>query len=317
MQLTRHGLAVLLGALVTTLLASLITLVPASPGQALVASSGASTRHHRAHHHRTHRHVTTHFKIATFNILGSQHTVRRGGWGPGYVRAKVTGRAIKRRRIDVIGLQEVQLDQLRVLRRHMHGYRFWPGTRLGYPGIPLQIGWRTWKFERVQSGWVRTPFDHQHRPTPWVKLRNLRTGRMVYVVDVHNSPGPRQQRSRFAATGKQVRLVRHLRSHHRPVFVVGDMNEKRGFFCRMVRRTDLWAANGGGIRHGRCHAPAHPRIDWIMGSGPIRFSRYRHDKGFGVRFSSDHDLVRARVTMRVLRRPHHHSRHHSRHHHRH
>ncbi|MGZ4777256.1 MAG: endonuclease/exonuclease/phosphatase family protein [Oryzihumus sp.] len=333
MQLTRPLLSGLAGILLAAVTAALLVLVPgqATAGTHHARHHVARTHHHRhvhrahrhhhrrhhvRHHHRRHpRRVTTTFTIATFNILGSQHTVRPGGWGPGSVRARVTAKALERRGIDVMGLQEVQEDQLRVLEHHMHGYRFWPGTRLGYPGVPLQIGWSTWKFRRLHAGWIRTPFDHQHRPVPWVKLRDLRNHRTLYVVDLHNSAGP-QERSRDAATGKEVRLIRALRSHHRPVFALGDANEKREFFCKVVGKTDLRAANGGSVRHGRCRAPRHPRIDWILGSGPVRFTHYRHDKGFGVRRASDHDLVRARVVMETVR-PRRHARHQHRHQHRH
>ena len=258
----------------------------------------------KPHHAQRPHHRTTSFRIGTFNVLGSQHTVRPGGWGPGRVRARVTARVLKRRGLDVVGMQEVQADQLQVLRGRMPGYRFWPGTALGYPGVPLQIGWRADKFTKLRSGSVTVPFDGQHRPVPWVLLRSRASGKAVYVVDIHNSAG-RQERSRDRATRREIKLVRHLRSHRRPVFVLGDMNEKREWFCKVVRRTDLWSANGGSVRHGRCHPPRHTRIDWVMGSGRIRFSQYRHDKGFGVRFSSDHDLVRARVTIRVGNGRHH------------
>ncbi len=154
---------------------------------------------------------------------------------------------------------------------------------------------------------------------PWVLLRDRATQRTVYVVDIHNSAGP-QERSRDAATRREIRLIRQLRHHHRPVFVLGDMNEKTEWFCRVVRTTDLRAANGGSVHRGRCRPPANPRIDWVMGSGPVRFSQYHHDQEFPVRFASDHDLVRALVTMRttVGHRHHRHHRHRTtRHAHRH
>lgn len=273
-------------------------------------------RHHR-HHHATHHHATRHrqtrFRIGTFNVLGSQHTVGRGGWGPGKVRAKVTARLVANRRLDVIGMQEVQPDQLRVLRSRMHGYKFWPSASLGYPGVPLQIGWRTHRFDRVGAGKIYIPFDHQRRSVPWVLLRDRITNRTVYVVNVHNSAGP-QERSRDEATHHEITLIRKLRHHHRPVFAVGDVNEKTEWFCRVARETDLRAANGGSVRGGHCRPPRHPRIDWVMGSGPIRFSQYHHDRQYPVRFASDHQMVRALVTMRTTVGHRHHRTHHRTHH---
>ena len=82
-------------------------------------------------------------KVATFNILGSQHTARPGGFAPGYVRAGYTADLIHMKNLDVIGMQEVQQDQLRVLGRELDDYWIWPYKRLGIAqGIRLQIAYK-------------------------------------------------------------------------------------------------------------------------------------------------------------------------------
>nr|WP_242680291.1 endonuclease/exonuclease/phosphatase family protein [Nocardioides sp. IC4_145] len=243
------------------------------------------------------------FKIATFNVLGSQHTRGRGGFAPGTQRARWTAGAISQRGIDVIGLQEVQRDQLRVLRNRLPGHRFWPGRSLGDRGVRLQIAFRAKRFRLVDHGGMMTTFDRQTRPIPWVELRDRRTGRSFYVVDVHNSPR-RMERERDRATRKQVRLVQKLRARGRPVFVTADANERREFYCRMTRRTDLRSASGGSTRGRTCVPPeGRLRIDWILGGGPrVLFSGYREDRGYRVRRSSDHALLQARVRVRAPRR---------------
>ncbi|GGO71659.1 endonuclease/exonuclease/phosphatase family protein [Nocardioides deserti] len=281
-------------ALVLTLAAGLLPAAAATPaGEPVGESVGTDAR----------RSAVFGFKIATFNVLGSQHTRGRGGFAPGTQRARWTAGAISQRDIDVIGLQEVQRDQLRVLRNRLPGHRFWPGRSLGDRGVRLQIAFRTKRFRLVDHGGMTTTFDHQTRPIPWVELRDRRTGRSFYVIDVHNSPR-RMERERDRATRKQVRLVQKLRARGRPVFVTADANERREFYCRMTRRTDLRSASGGSTRGRTCVPPqGRLRIDWILGGGPrVLFSGYREDRGYRVRRASDHALLQARVRVRAPRR---------------
>jgi endonuclease/exonuclease/phosphatase family metal-dependent hydrolase len=239
------------------------------------------------------------FRIATFNILGSQHTAGPGGWGPGPRRARLTARILEDRRIDMVGLQEVQEDQLRVLEKRLDGYELWPGDSLGGGGMRLQIAYRTAKFELMGSGSITTVFDHQRRPIPWVRLKNRGSDRQIYVVDVHNSPRE-QEADRDRATRKEVRLINELRATRRAVFVVGDMNEHEEVFCKIVGQTDLRSAAGGSATSvKRCVPPAALRIDWIFGSGASEFSDYRAEYDARIRRASDHNLVSSLVTMRA------------------
>jgi endonuclease/exonuclease/phosphatase family metal-dependent hydrolase len=241
------------------------------------------------------------FKLATFNVLGSQHTRGSSRYAPGGHRAAITADLIKDRRIDLIGMQEVQVDQFRVLRDRLPGYRIWPGTRLDNQGIRLQIAFRRTVFELADTGTITTRFDRQSRPIPWVKLRNRHTGRLLYMVDIHNSPRG-QEAERDSATRAEIRLVQRLRRSHKPVFVGGDMNEKEEWFCRVVGNTDLHAANGGSASSRGCRPPARQlRIDWLMGGRRIDFSHYREDHGPRVRSASDHELIHARVSVKPPR----------------
>ena len=242
------------------------------------------------------------FKISTFNILGSQHTAGPGGYGPGTRRARITAKLIKRRDIDLIGLQEVQTDQLRVLRHRLPGYRIWPSNRLGGGGVRLQIAFRRSTFKMLDHGKIMTRFDHQTRPVPWALLRSRATGRELYAIDIHNSPQGLEA-ERDAATREEIGLIRRLRSHHKPLFVLGDMNEKAEWFCRVVGRTDVHAANGGHATRRSCDPPDRPlRIDWIMGGRNTHFTGYREFDDARVRRASDHELLRAAVRIGPRRR---------------
>lgn len=241
------------------------------------------------------------FRIATFNILGSQHTRGPGGYRSGRDRARTTARIFEQKMLDLIGMQEVQEDQLRVLSQELERFRIWPGKALGNGGVRLQIAWRTSKFKLLNTGRISTRFNQQTRPIPWVLLRDRTSGRKMYVIDVHNSPR-HLEGERDSATRAEIRLIRKLRATGRAVFVVGDMNEKDEWFCKLVGGTDLRAANGGHAGPGGCHPPkGYLPIDWIMGGRRVGFSGYRYDDGRRVRSASDHRLIRAVVTMRPRR----------------
>lgn len=239
------------------------------------------------------------FQVATFNVLGSQHTAGPGGRPPGRQRARIVSALIERKSLDLVGLQEVQADQLLVLKHELDQHRIWPAYQLGRSALRLQIVWRERAFDLLDTGTLVTKFDHQNRPVPWVLLRHRASQRALYVVDVHNSPR-RQERERDRATGRIIKLVHRLRSTGRTVLLLGDLNEHREAFCKVVGRTDLKAANGGWVSARRCVPPERPlRVDWIFGRGLLDFSDYESQNGKAVRRASDHHLVRATARLRA------------------
>ncbi|MCY7396463.1 MAG: endonuclease/exonuclease/phosphatase family protein [Nocardioides sp.] len=239
------------------------------------------------------------FSIGTFNVLGSQHTAGRLPLGPGKERAATAAKLILRKGFDVIGLQEVQPDQLRVLRRNLPDHDIWPGKTLGAGGVRLQIAYDRRVFSVVSSGSIDTPFDRQVRPMPWVELQNLASGRSIYVVNTHNSPRGMEQ-ERDVATDQQVALIEQLRATRKAVFFLGDMNETREIFCKVAGRAGFDAANGGSATSRRDCTPPSGRIhiDWIFGAGPVSFTAYQWYAGRQVRATSDHHLIRAQVSVR-------------------
>jgi endonuclease/exonuclease/phosphatase family metal-dependent hydrolase len=209
------------------------------------------------------------FSVATFNILGSQHTKRRDKR-----RTVRTARLIRRTELKLIAMQEVQDDQLRRLKVHLPRYRFWPGEHLGPGGLRLQIAWLRTRFDLIDTGTITTTFSNQERPVPWVRLRDEATGRRLFVIDVHNSP-LEQEADRDAATREEVRLFRRLRERGGPVLILGDANERREWFCKVARRTGARAANGGSVSDGGCTPPDPSYVDWLMGDGQFGWRDYR------------------------------------------
>jgi endonuclease/exonuclease/phosphatase family metal-dependent hydrolase len=238
--------------------------------------------------------LSTSFRIGTLNILGSQHTAGKGGYGPGTYRAGVSAGLVRSRAIDVMAMQEVQDDQLNVLNSALGEYSMWPGQALGNNGQRLQIAWRSDRFDLVDSGSVTYPFDRQSIPLPYTLLRDRNTGADFWVITTHNSARDLEG-ERDAATSIEIALINRLQADGTPVFILGDMNEHTEFFCRVSAATGMTAANGGSAG-GSCVLPPPPlRVDWIMGSR-VDFSGYVQDSG-SLPQASDHYFLHASVTL--------------------
>jgi endonuclease/exonuclease/phosphatase family metal-dependent hydrolase len=230
------------------------------------------------------------FQVGTLNILGSQHA--RNGVG----RASALAGAVLGRGVDLVGLQEVQDDQLAAMSSRLPGWTIWPGQSLGNQGVRLQIAFDDALFELVDTGSVTTVFDYQQRPIPWVLLRDRTTGGEFYVIDVHNSPGG-QERDRDIATGTEIGLVKELRATGKPVMLMGDTNEHTEFACRVAAETGMVGSNGLSAAGG-CSVGTGPiKIDWILGGGGVGFSDHVVDYGAPVSASTDHAFVHATVTV--------------------
>ncbi|WP_435744271.1 endonuclease/exonuclease/phosphatase family protein [Nocardioides sp. SYSU DS0663] len=228
------------------------------------------------------------FQIGTLNVQGSQH--RPNGTG----RAAMHASTIIGRGVDLVGLQEVQDDQLAVLQARLPGWTIWPGQSLGNQGVRLQIGWRNDLFALVDTGSIITRFDHQLRPIPYVLLRDLATGGQFWVIDIHNSPRD-QEADRDSATNAEIALVNQLRATGHPVLLVGDTNEKTEFGCRVSAATGMVGSNGA--TPASCVGAGPIKIDKIMGVGGVTFSGHVVDYGAPIPASTDHAFIRATVTV--------------------
>jgi endonuclease/exonuclease/phosphatase family metal-dependent hydrolase len=240
------------------------------------------------------------FKIATFNVLGSQHTAPGGdatSRAPGYVRSRWAADIINTAGADIIGFDEMQLDQYNVMMQNVGGYESYPGTSLGGAGIPTNIIWRTSKFNLVGTSTLTIDFLGQNRPMPIVELQDKATGRNFYVFNVHNSPVQGKnthEAERNVQENLEVAKINALRKTGLPVFFMGDLNEHADVFCHVTGSTDLVSASGGSSS-GTCRPPADMRVDWIFGSAA--FSGFTLDRSAQVQRTTDHTVLFATATV--------------------
>ncbi len=242
------------------------------------------------------------FTITTLNILGSQHTAPGGGtrgFAPGRVRTEWAAGLLASYGASIVGLQELQRDQLAAMNRATGGrFDFWPGTSLGGRGIPQNLMWDSGVWTPTYTDVITIPFMGGTRPQPVVRLQHIETGREVYVLNAHNSPKDRYGREdeRDKATAIEIAAVRQLRGDGIPVFLIGDFNEHEEIFCKVTSQTDLRAANGGSTG-GACRPPRPMRVDWIFGSADVAMTGFRMDTGPAARRITDHAVISTRVSV--------------------
>jgi hypothetical protein len=242
------------------------------------------------------------FRVASFNVLGSSHTVgagRRAGFTSGAARMGMAVNYLRARAIDVVGFQEFEDPQYAAFAGMTAGeYAVWPGRSLGPRSIRFSIAWRTSTWSLVDASSVAVPYaGGNYIQMPYVRLQHVASGREVYFANFHNpADTPRlggNARWRGIATGIEIGLVNRLRAETGlPVVVTGDMNERAAYFCPMTTQTDLAAANGGSTGSA-CVPPPAMQVDWIFGSPEIVFSGYAADRAAPVPRITDHAVVQA------------------------
>jgi endonuclease/exonuclease/phosphatase family metal-dependent hydrolase len=259
------------------------------------------------------------YRVASYNVLGHSHTApggTRASWAAGTTRIAWVIRLLRRHRIDLVGLQELQRPQWRVLRQRAGEYRVWPG-----PGDQRDtdnaVAWRRARWRLVQARTVGIPYFHGRiRQMPVLLLQHRGTGQRVWFANFHNPaslPWLGSQRShRQEALRRQAKLANRLQQGGYPVLVAGDMNDTRWYFCPFVRATGMRAANGGRVTRSRCRLPDNAGIDWIFGATDVRFTGYTKARGPLAQRTSDHAMIwvtaRARSTPPATRRAHPHHR---------
>jgi murein DD-endopeptidase MepM/ murein hydrolase activator NlpD len=243
---------------------------------------------------------STAFTVATFNTLGNSHTTGSGkapGMASGAARTRGVVRLLEEYGVDVVGFQEFQAPQHRAFAALAGGtYATWSPSG----DTENAIAWRRDRWDLVSSETVAVPYFAGHlRRMPVVLLRDRETGRQSFFVNVHNPADtrqhPHQNRWRTAAVAREVTLVRRL-SGRAPVFLTGDLNDRRDAFCRLAGQASMRASNGG-TTVGACTPPPSAGIDWILAAGNADFSDHTVDRSPLVRETSDHPFVvtRARV----------------------
>lgn len=248
---------------------------------------------------------STRFRVASFNILGYNHTAPGGdrkGYANGVKRMRYAYRVLQKHHVNVVGFQELQPPQLEKFNK-LTGKRWavYPGDRFERIAMHNSIAWKTRKWKRVDADYINIPyFSGNLVKMPVIKLRNRRTGRSVYFANFHNpadAHGP-AQRWRDRARRKQIALANRTFDRGVPLVITGDMNEREKYFCAMVARAPMRAANGGSNRPDKpCDHPEPMGIDWIFGTRYIKFTRYKKVESRLVRRTTDHPFIFARAIV--------------------
>jgi hypothetical protein len=249
--------------------------------------------------------LATQFTISSLNALGADHTDAGGnkrGWAPGAQRMTWLTKVIKRRGVDVVGLQEFQYPQYQAFLAEGGGeFGTFPGLLWGKKGMRNSVAWRLDQWELVSASWEKIPYFHGTiLRMPVVLLRNIATGQQAYFSSFHNPADARgpAERWRDQATDIEVAMVNRLRAESGlPVYVTGDMNERDEYFCRMTAATDMVSANGGTNSAGRCSPTRPTYIDWIFGSPETTFSGFVANRSPMVRKSTDHPMLLAQAEL--------------------
>ncbi len=242
------------------------------------------------------------FRVATFNMLGSSHTVNGGrGRASGVARMDGAVQLLAQHQVTLAGFQEFQPDQVRAFAAKAPGWSAWPAAAVGHGAGENSVAWRTDTWSVLDQGLIPIPYFHgKIRQMPWVLLQNRGTGAKVYVANYHNPAdvhGP-AQRWRVEATSREAVLFNRLAATGTPVLVTGDMNERATYFCRITGAVPgLHAAAGGSNSGGGCAPPKHAGIDWIMGTTSVAFSGYDEDRSALVKRTTDHPVVTTTVTL--------------------
>lgn len=227
------------------------------------------------------------FNIASFNVLGSSHTAAGGnkpGMASGVERARGAVSALQRHDVDIAGLQEFQGDQQKAFRKLAPGYAMAAEK-------DNAIVWNQDKFRLVEKREFTIPYFEGHpRKMPVVRLEDRRTGKQMWVVNVHNPADtkdhPHNAANRARAVGIEQHLMQQLQATGLPVMLVGDMNDHS-------MRGDLSQAGMSASRPGQGEGP----IDWIFGSRGVQFSNYLQDRSTVSSGTSDHALIVSTATI--------------------
>jgi hypothetical protein len=240
------------------------------------------------------------FTLSSFNVLGSSHTTGpHSRYASGVKRIGLALRLLDRHDVDVVGFQELQMDQFDEFTRLA-------GDRFGvYPGgvdrrtVQNSIAWALDSWRLVEGDTIPIPYFHEDYQMPVVLLENVVTGQRAYFSNFHNPAYASNQKRRDEAKARQIAMVNRLAPTGLPVFITGDMNEREEYFCTMVAGAPVKAANGGRYRDGVCTPPPKPMpVNWILGLKKRgTFSNYVRDDSRLVNRITNHFVIRADVTI--------------------
>ncbi len=237
------------------------------------------------------------FTVSSYNVLGSSHTDGSTEYASGTARIRSGVELLASHGTDVVGFNEMQPDQLATFLEVTDGdYGIYPGAELEPVNGRDSIAWSTSRWELVEARTFDIPyFDGRMRAMPVVLLRDKATGLGAYFVNVHNpatnAKHPGSDPYRIQATTIEIDLVNELRLSGLPVIVLGDMNEREYYFCRMTGEAPMKAARGGTNIDGVCDADHPASVSWIFGSQGLGFSGYVEDETAREQKITDHRVL--------------------------
>jgi alpha-tubulin suppressor-like RCC1 family protein/endonuclease/exonuclease/phosphatase family metal-dependent hydrolase len=241
--------------------------------------------------------------ITSFNVLGSNHTQPGGGalnYAPARIRTEWTANLLQSTSADIIAFQELKADQYTQLQKTLAPtYAFYPATVDTGKVVWQSVMWDTSQWEFVSAVDVSVPVIGTTRPNPMVRLRSKLTGRNIWVFNVHNSSKntPARQRERNAAVKIEIGKILAQRAKRIPVVFLGDMNERKVIFCKVVRQTDLRAVTGGYSTKKKCVPPRTMHLDWIFVSPEFKVRSAAFDRGPQVARITDHSVLNSTTSI--------------------
>jgi endonuclease/exonuclease/phosphatase family metal-dependent hydrolase len=253
--------------------------------------------------------AATVFQLSSFNLLGADHTAPGGNkpdFASGTQRMVWATQILDEEGVDVVGFQEMeqpQYEKFMALRGSSFG--IYPGAEFDNPAMSNSIAWRKASWSLVSATTVKIPyFDGKMLRKPLVLLRQVQTGQLAYFFNTHNpanARGPAQE-WRDEAVRIQIELINRLRTESPsiPVLFTGDMNDREKFFCPITAGTELVAANGGTNVDGVCTPPEPTKIDWILGTREVAFTRYEARDDAFVNETTDHPVILATASIPPL-----------------
>jgi hypothetical protein len=223
------------------------------------------------------------FRIASFNTLGASHTAggeQHADWPSGPSRTPGMLGYLALWNVDVAGLQEFEPSQRAKFRAQHSEYHL--STRGAN-----SITWDSRDFALVKERSVRIPYFNGHViDMPVVQLEHRASGKRAWFVDIHNpadtSRFHHQAGHRRDALKREQDLLAELRATGLPVYLVGDFND------REIARDAITA---DGRTTTAAPASGHEEIDWIFGTGPMRFTGYHADHRPQRSRTADHPIV--------------------------
>ena len=241
--------------------------------------------------------------ITSFNVLGSNHTQPGGGalnYAPARIRTEWTANMLQSQSADIIAFQELKVDQYSQLQETLAPtYAFYPSSPEAGKVVWQSVMWDTSQWEFVAAKDISVPVIGTTRPNPMVRLRSKLTGRNVWVFNVHNSSKntPERQRERNAAVKIEIAKILQQRKRKIPVVFLGDMNERKVVFCKVVRQTDLKAVTGGYATRKKCVPPRKMHLDWIFVSPEFKVHSAAFDRSPGVTRITDHSVLTSTTSI--------------------